>query len=64
MHYTICAEDQGGRKLVVGEGFKGDSQADAAIRFIGSELGLASRDDRDDARRATSNWDPAGLLSG
>ena len=63
MHYTIYAEDRGGRKLVVGEGFKGDSQADAAIRFIGAELGLASRDDRDDARRATSDWDPAGLLS-
>jgi MFS family permease len=44
MHYTIYAEDRNGRKLVVGEGFKGESQADAATEFIARELGLARLD--------------------
>ena len=48
----------------MGEGFKGDSQADAAIRFIGNELGLSGHDRRTDNRAADSGWDPAGLLSG
>ena len=64
MHYSIYAVDMDGGKLVVGEGFKGDSQADAAIRFIGNELGLSGRDRRNDNRAADSGWDPAGLLSG
>ena len=40
MHYTIRALDHSGRALVVGEGFRGDNQAEAAIRLIGEELGL------------------------
>lgn len=42
MHYSIYAVDRQGDKVVVGEGFKGDSQADAAIRLIGDVLRLRS----------------------
>lgn len=40
MHYSIYALDRQGNKMVVGEGFKGESEANAAIRFIAGELGL------------------------
>jgi hypothetical protein len=40
MHYTVRAVDNAGRALVVGEGFRGESQTEAAIRLIGQELGL------------------------
>ena len=40
MHYSIYALDRRGNKLVVGEGFKGESEANAAIRFISQQLGL------------------------
>jgi len=45
MHYSIYAVDRHGDKIVVGEGFKGDSQAEAAIRLIGDVLGLRSAPD-------------------
>jgi hypothetical protein len=45
MHYSIYAVDRQGDKVVVGEGFKGDSQAEAAIRLIGEVLGLRSAPD-------------------
>ena len=41
IHYTISAVDRNGQKLVVGEGFKGASQADAAAEYIGRLFGLA-----------------------
>ena len=63
MFYSIYAVDRSGRSVVVGEGFKGHSQADAAIRIIGQELGLAGIADRNAAKETNSNWDPAGLLS-
>jgi len=40
MHYSIYALDRFGNRLVVGEGFKGESEANAAIRFIAQQLGL------------------------
>ena len=40
MHYSVYAVDRSGRRIVVGEGFRGDSQAEAAMRLIGQELGL------------------------
>jgi hypothetical protein len=46
MHYSIFAEDRHGQKIVVGDGFKGERQASAAIRFIGRETGLKSKDDQ------------------
>ena len=50
VHYSIYAEDSRGQKMVVGEGFKGDSQANAAIRFLTRELGLRPREDLASAR--------------
>ncbi|MDJ0905148.1 MAG: DUF3592 domain-containing protein [Woeseiaceae bacterium] len=41
MHYNVYAVDRSGRRIVVGEGFRGDSQAEAAMRLIGQELGLS-----------------------
>ena len=35
IHYTIAAVDRHGQELIVGEGFKGASQADAAAAYIG-----------------------------
>ncbi len=64
MHYSVFAIDKNGNKVIVGENFKGDSEANAGIRLISRELGLSGderRDDRDSRDRA---WDPAGLLSG
>jgi hypothetical protein len=45
MHYSIFAEDERGQKIVVGDGFKGERQASAAIRFISRETGLNSKED-------------------
>ena len=45
VHYKIRAVDRDGNRIVIGEGFKGDNEADAAIRFFERELGLRSRDD-------------------
>ena len=42
MHYSIYAVDRNGDKIVVGEGFKGDSQAEAAIRLMSDILRLRS----------------------
>jgi hypothetical protein len=64
VHYTIYAVDIDGDKVVVGEGFKGESQANAAIRLISRELGLAPKDaPRRAGDESTESWDPAGLLS-
>ncbi len=40
IHYSISAVDRHGQKLVVGEGFKGASLADAAADFIARQFGL------------------------
>lgn len=40
IYYSIEAIDRHGNKIVVGEGFKGANEAEAAIELIGSEFGL------------------------
>ena len=40
IHYSISAIDRQGNEVVVGEGFKGENEAKAAIRVIARELGL------------------------
>lgn len=40
MYYKVKALDRQGNELLVGEGFRGSSGADAAIRFLSRELGL------------------------
>ena len=44
IHYSIHAIDKLGSKLVVGEGFKSESEANAAMRLISREFGLPSED--------------------
>ncbi|NNC77976.1 MAG: DUF3592 domain-containing protein [Woeseiaceae bacterium] len=40
MYYKVKALDRQGNELIVGEGFRGSSGADAGIRFLSRELGL------------------------
>lgn len=63
IYYSIYANDIDGDKITVGEGFKGESQAKAAIRLIGNEFGLFNDDSDDRGREPAASWDPAGLLS-
>jgi len=63
IYYSIYAVDNDGDKVVVGEGFKGESAANAAIRLIGRELGLQQDDGHGEASEPARSWDPAGLLS-
>ncbi|MDJ0812607.1 MAG: DUF3592 domain-containing protein [Woeseiaceae bacterium] len=64
MHYNVYAVDQSGRKIIVGTGFRGQSQADAAIRLIGRELGLAGREERVASHVLADDWDPARSMPG
>lgn len=43
MYYSVYAKDIGGKKLCLGEGFTGDSEAEAAIRLISRELSISPR---------------------
>lgn len=38
--YNVVATDRNGRKYILGEGFKGDSEARAGIELIASEFGI------------------------
>ena len=55
MHYSIHAVDTHGGKIVVGEGFKGESEANAAIRLISRELGLRQPENRTDSPAANDD---------
>jgi hypothetical protein len=57
MHYSIYAVDRHGDKVIVGEGFKGDSQAKAAIRLIGDVLRLRSVPDPRSTRKSPGSAD-------
>ena len=56
MYYSLRAVDAAGGKLVVGEGFRGAGQADAAAEMIASEFGLATAGKRRDAERAPGGF--------
>jgi len=43
--YKVSAVDNRGNSMLIGEGFKGDNEARAAIRMFERELGLRSRDE-------------------
>jgi len=54
MYYSVRAIDRHANEVILGDGFRGESAADAAIRFLSRELGLVedqrairSRDDYD-----------------
>jgi hypothetical protein len=49
MHYTLYGIRQNGPKLVLGEGFRGSGQAEAAAAFLARELGLSPRAPMEDA---------------
>ncbi len=40
VYYSIYAVDRSGREHVLGDGFKGESQANAALELIGKEFGI------------------------
>jgi hypothetical protein len=40
MHYSVFARDAAGRKMILGEGFRGDGNAAAAVRILASEFGI------------------------
>ena len=63
MFYNVYAVDHAGRRVAVGLGFRGSSQAEAAIRLIGQELGLTSPQEPAANSDLADDWDPAGLLS-
>ncbi len=46
IYYAIYMLDQHGNRMVVGEGFRGESEARAAMRLIARELGLRGAPDR------------------
>ena len=54
IYYAIHLIDNGGNTMVVGDGFKGESEAKAAIRLIAQELSLRLEAPEKDARPDTS----------
>jgi hypothetical protein len=59
MHYSVYAVDRSRRKLIIGEGFRGAGQADAAARLLGREFGLIPVG-RPVANAAEDEFDPLG----
>jgi hypothetical protein len=57
IYYTISAVDRNGEKLVVGEGFKGASQADAAADFVAEMFGLAPQDEEPETESGVGDYD-------
>jgi hypothetical protein len=56
MYYSLHAIDASGGKLVVGEGFKGAGQVDAAAEMIAREFGLATSGKHRDAASALDDF--------
>jgi hypothetical protein len=54
-YFAVIAEGAHGQKLMLGEGFKGSGEADAAIRFIARALGLSTK------KIPSSGDSPAGI---
>ena len=44
MYFTLFAAGRSGARIVVGEGFRGAGQTDAAAALLASELGLTQRE--------------------
>ena len=57
IYYAINMIDHDGNKMAVGEGFKGESDAKAAIRMIARELGLRVERDGAESRRGEPLFD-------
>ena len=54
IYYAIHMVDQSGDKMVVGQGFRGESEANAAKRLIAKELGLRLAPEKEKSRPDTS----------
>lgn len=56
IYYSIHALDRDGNKLILGEGFQGENEANAAIRLFASEFGLlqAANDSLNTARAGST----------
>lgn len=61
IYYSVAAIDRQGNKLVLGEGFKGENEADAAIRLIAEEFDLLRA--ANDAEGPDDNLYGADLLA-
>ena len=55
IYYGIDMVDHDGNKMVVGEGFRGESEANAAMRLLAAELGL--RAERERSHKGTPLFD-------
>ena len=60
VYYTVSAVDGSGQSMLVGEGFRGASKADAAADLIARQFGLTPRDD---APQPDSGIDDDNLLA-
>lgn len=56
MHYSIYAHDAAAQKICLGEGFTGESEANAAIRLIARELSVSPREGFGE-KRTEDNFD-------
>ena len=57
IYYAINMVDHHGNKMVVGEGFRGESEVKAAMRLIAQELGLRVERNRDRRPAGTALFD-------
>ena len=57
VYYAIHALDHQGNKLIVGDGFRGASQAKAAMRLIASQLGLRWEPEKQKPENGSSLYD-------
>ena len=63
IYYSVHMVDRSGNKMVVGEGFKGESETNAAMRLIAREFGLRIERDDEDSRPGTSLFDDEDVLT-
>lgn len=63
MYYSVYAVDRQGNGIILGEGFRGESEAKAATRIIARELGLRSPDELVAAHTAATQDRHNALLS-
>ena len=45
VYYSIYAVDRSGKEHLLGDGFKGESQANAALELIGREFGIRAEEE-------------------
>ncbi len=63
VYYSIYAVDLQGNEILLGEGFKGESEARAATRVIADELGLREEPNRREPREPQEDEDLLGALN-